>query len=222
MEDGETGADLVGEGEEVELDTELAVVALGCLLEEPDVLLLRVPGLPRGAVDPLELGVLLAPPPVRRGAAHELERGDVPGGRQVRAAAEVLPRQRAVGADVVVDRQLARADFDGCALGRAARGALETDELELVRLARKLFSRVVVGDRTAYERLALLDDLLHALLDALKVLGMERLGYVEVVVETVLDRRTDAEPRLRKELLHCLRHDVRGRVTEDGATVLGV
>src|SRR3954449_5837948 len=47
--------------------------------------------LPRGAVDALELRVLLAPPPVGGRAAHQLDRGDEAGGRHVRAAARVAP-----------------------------------------------------------------------------------------------------------------------------------
>ena len=38
---------------------------------------------------------------------------------------------------------------------------------------------------------------------------------VEVVVEAVVDGRTDAELGVRVDLLHGLRHDVRGGVTED-------
>ena len=55
------GADLVGEREEVELDTELAVVALLGLLEPVQVLGERVLALPRGAVDALELGRFSSP-----------------------------------------------------------------------------------------------------------------------------------------------------------------
>ena len=48
-------------------------------------------GLPGGAVDALQLRVLLAAAPVRGGGAHQLERRDAAGGRQVRTAAQVLP-----------------------------------------------------------------------------------------------------------------------------------
>ena len=43
------------------------------------------------------------------------------------------------------------------------------------------------------EALPLLDNLLHTLLDALQVLGRERLLDVEVVVEAVLDGRTNGD-----------------------------
>ena len=120
VEDGQAGADLVGEAEQVELATEPAVVAPLGLLDPVQVLLERLLGLPGGAVDPLQLLVLLVAAPVRRGAPHQLERRDPLGGRQVRAAAQVLPGQRPVALEVVVDGQLAGADLDARALGGAS------------------------------------------------------------------------------------------------------
>ena len=80
---------------------------------------------------------------------------------------------------------------------------------------------VLVGDHAAGEALPALLDLLHLLLDGLEVLGRERLLDVEVVVEAVLDRRADAQLGLGEELLHGLRHDVRGGVAQDVQAVLG-
>ena len=153
--------------------------------------------------------------------AHQLERRDPLGGRQVRAAAQVAPGDVAVAADVVVDGQLAGADLDAGALGGVVglAGALEPDQLELVGLVLELVERVGVGGDPAGELLALLDDLAHPGLDLLEVLGLERGLDVEVVVEAVLDRRADAEPGVREELLDGLRHHVRGRVPQDVAAV---
>src|SRR5690606_22841378 len=131
VEDGQAGADLLGEGEQVELAAQAAVVAaLGlrdALLVGPQLLL----GGPRGAVDALELGVLLAAAPVGRGGAGEGEAvADEPGAGQVRAAAQVLPGDLTAPADVVVDRQLPGAHLDGRPLGRGfCAAALEPDEL---------------------------------------------------------------------------------------------
>src|SRR6202035_2308798 len=121
------------------------IAALG-LGEQLQVLVLRIPGLPGGAVDPLQLRVLLAAAPVRAAGAHQLERRDLPGGGDVRPAAQVLPDFLAAGrVEVVVDGQLAAADLDGLLdtdLGGCRRGAgigcgraaLDPDQLELVRL----------------------------------------------------------------------------------------
>ena len=103
----------------------------------------------------------------------------------------------------------------------ARRGALEADQLQLVRLVGQLLAGGLVGDDAAGEALAALLDLLHLLLDGLEVLGRERLLDVEVVVEAVLDRRADAELGLGEQLLHGLRHDVRGGVAQDVEAVLG-
>lgn len=221
VEDGEAGADLVGEGEQVQLAAEAAVVALGGLLQELQVRLELVLGGPGGAVDALEHGVLLAAPPVRRGVPHQLERGDEPGGGQVRAPAEVLPAQvTGLGVQVVVDGQLAAAHLDVRAVVRGG-GALDADELQLVRLVGELLAGGLVGDHPAGEPLSPLLDLLHLLLDGLEVLGREGPLDVEVVVEAVLDRRADAQLGLGEELLHRLCHHVRGGVPQDVQAVLG-
>ena len=50
----------------------------------------------------------------------------------------------------------------------------------------------------------------------------EGLGHVEVVIETVPDRRTDAELGVRELVLHRLRQHVRRRVPDHRSTVLGI
>ena len=64
------------------------------------------------------------------------------------------------------------------------------------------------------------DDLEHRLLDLAQVLvGEAAAGLVEVVVEAVVDRRTDGDLRAGEEPLHGVGHDVRGRVADDGEPV---
>ena len=189
------------------------------------VLLERLLRLPGGAVDALELLVLLVAAPVRRRGAHQLERRDPLGGRQVRAAAQVAPGDLAVAADVVVDGELAGADLSRGTFDRLAGRPVETsaafkpDQLDLVGLVLELVERVGVGGDPPGEPLALLDDLAHPGLDLLEVLGHERGLDVEVVVEAVADRRPDPEPGVRVEVLDRLRHHVRGRVPQDVVAV---
>ena len=219
VEDRQAGPDLVGKAEQVELATQLAVVAPLGLLDAVEVLLEGLLGLPGGAVDALELLVLLVAPPVRRGGPGQLERRDALGRGQVRTAAQVLPGHLALAVDVVVDRQLAGADLGARALRCVGGRALEPDQLELVGLLGQLPARLVVGDRPALEALVLLDDLAHPGLDLLEVLGHERGLHVEVVVEAVLDRRADAELRVGEQVLDRLGQHVRGRVPQDVAPV---
>ena len=54
----------------------------------------------------------------------------------------------------------------------------------------------------AFEFLAGLDDLLHRFLDLVQIFRREWLGNVEVVVEAILDSRTDAQ--LGQETLSAL------------------
>ena len=69
MEDGEAGADLLGEREQVELRAEATVIALLGLFQTREVLLERGIRLPRRAVDALELRAVLVAAPVRAGDA---------------------------------------------------------------------------------------------------------------------------------------------------------
>jgi len=108
-----------------------------------------------------------------------------------------------------------RVHRDGLAFGQLR------DELLLVRLAFERVARLKAVEHGALERLFFGDDLAHALLDGRKVLRRERPIDVEVVVEAVLDRRTDAEPHRREQVFHRFGHHVRGRVPQD-AQRLGV
>ena len=137
----------------------------------------------------------------------------------LRPAAEVLPRQLAVAAVVVVDGQLTAADFSVRPVGRIAGVALEADQLELVGLALQLVAGVLVGGDAAREGLALVDDALHHPLELLEVVRSEWDLDVEVVVEPVADRRPDPQPGLGVHLLDRLGEDVRGGVPQDVESV---
>src|SRR5262249_60007630 len=96
-----------------------------------------------GAEDRVQRGVLPAAPPVRAARAEQLERRYLPGGRNVRAAAQVLPAALAgARVGVLVDRQLTAADLDRLLVGGRA---LQTDQLQLVRLVLELVAGFCVG-----------------------------------------------------------------------------
>ena len=217
--DVQAGAQLLGEAEQVQLARELAVVALACLLQLLEVRRQRLAGLPRGPVDALQHRALLVPSPVRAGHALQRERRDPAGGGDVRSAAEVEP-VAVLAALVGVERDLRGL---GVGAGRVdARGLAVGEDLDLVGLVVQLLQRLVARELHAAEGLVLLDDLGHAGLDALEVLGRERLLDVEVVVEAVVDRRPDRELRAREEVGDRLRHHVGGRVADDRAALVGI
>ena len=216
MEDGQAGAQFVREAEEVELGAELAMIAFAGFLQPGLVGLERFAAGPGGAVEALQLLVVLITAPVRRGVAGERERRDVAGVRHVRTPAEILPGNGIVPPEVVVDGELSGADLDTGPVVVAVAGlALVGDQLQLVRLGCELGARLVVGHRPPAEPLPFLDDLGHRLLELAKIIRGEGLGQVEVVVEAVGDRRPDAELRLGVSRLDGLGGDVRGGVPED-------
>ena len=223
VEDGQARAQLVRKAEEVELGAELAMVALAGFLQPGLVGLERFAAGPRGAVEALQLLVALITAPVRRGVAGERERRDVAGVRHVRTPAEILPGNGIVPPEVVVDGELAGTDLDTGPVVVAVTGlALVGDQLQFVGLGGELAARLVVGHRPATEPLPFLDDLGHRLLELAKIIRGEGLGQVEVVVEAVGDRRSDAELGLGVPRLDGLGGDVRGRVPQDVQPVLAV
>ena len=75
--------------------------------------------------------------------------------------------------------------------------------------------RFLAAHHLAAERLGGGDDLGHARLDALQILGMERLIARKVVVESVLDRRADGHLSAGIQILHRLGHDVGAVVAQN-------
>ncbi len=184
--------------EEIELRAEAPVVALLGLLQhlEVRVLVLLLP--PGRAVDALEHLVLRIAAPVRARDAHQLEHLELAGRGHVRPAAEIDP----VALAVQRDRFL---------LGNGS------DDLGLVLLAlvAEERHRFVARHFLALNRQILLRDFRHPFFDGGEILGRERPLVREVVVEAVLDHRPDGHLRLREELLHRMRQQVRGGVAQD-------
>ena len=215
MEDRQPRAQLFGERVQIQFRAQLAVIALGGLLQAMFVGGQFVSARPGGAVDALELIVLLIPAPVGRRAAGQAVGGNVAGVRHVRAAAQIKPGHGIVALEVVVDGQFASPDLDaGTVVVRGV--SLEPDELQLVRLVGQLLAGFVVTDDPATEPLALLDDLGHLLLCGLEVFGGEGFLDRKIVVEPVDDRRADAQLGVRMQGLDCLRCNVGGGVAQDG------
>ena len=59
------------------------------------------------------------------------------------------------------------------------------------------------------------DDLLHLVLDRLQIFGAKRLVAGKIVVEAIVDRRTDRDLGAREQALYRLRHQVCSRMTDD-------
>ena len=186
------------DAEKIELLAQLAMVALLGFLELGEVFVEFLLGEPGGAVDALQLAVVLVALPIGAGDGEQLERLDLGGRRQVRAAAEVdeMRPQRVFGEDVV--------------------GAL-FDELDLHRLVHLavFFEAGFLFGEAALVLQVLRLEFPHLLLDALQVFGAERLAAVEIVVEAVLHGRSDAQLGVGEQFEHRGGQQVRGGVPVD-------
>ncbi len=152
-----------------------------------------------GGVEALQHRAVGVAAPVRAGHLHDLEGlPDLARGGHVRAAAEVLPVALLVDLEVLARLIMSTSSILNvlAALGEPGLG---------------LLARPVFLGEGAVAR----DDLAHALLDRREVLGRERLGAVEVVVEAVLDHRADGDLRAGPEPLHRLGQHVRRVVADE-------
>src|SRR5439155_5131974 len=118
------------EAEQVELDSEPAVVALSRLLAPPQEVLELLLRPPDRAVDPLEHRPLLVAAPICAGDRQQLERPDLADRRDVRAAAQVAERP------ILVERDRRARLARGFRLRR-----LVVEDLDLEDLARALDGR---------------------------------------------------------------------------------
>ena len=184
--------------EEVERTSQLAVVALFRFLDARDVglevLLLR----PCRAVDSLQHLVARIAAPVRAGQLHQLEHLELARRRHVRTAAQVRERAFRIQRNGFVRRN-------------------RRDDLRLVVLAHRfeILDRVVARHFRAHDGLVLFREFRHARLDRGEILGRERALVREVVVEAVLDDRTDRHLRVGKQVLDRVGEQVRRRVPDD-------
>src|SRR5689334_2119843 len=164
---------LLAQMEEVEFAAEPPVVTALRLLELIEVLVELLLARKRSAVDTLQLGVFRVAAPIRAGHVHQLEGlAEITRRRQVRSDTEIDKIALPVEADLLARRDLA----DVFSLVGLADAAEERDRgLAVPDLARDL--------------LVAPHDLAHAPLDLFEILGSERLGAREIVIEPGFGRR---------------------------------
>ena len=196
------------EHEEVELSPQLAMVPRSRLLQPLQVRVQVLLREERSAVDPGEHLAVLVAAPVGPGHRQQLEGLHPLGARAVGAAAEVGERPVAVerhGLHALVADQV-------------------LDQLDLVGLVllHEALQCLTGADVAALECLVGLDVAAHRLLDPrqVRLADGDAVRELEVVVEAVLDRRTDRDLGARVELDHRGREHVR-RVVADQVERLG-
>ncbi len=182
----------------IELGAELPVVAFFRLLEHAQIGVLLFLLRPGRAVDPLQHRVVRVAAPIGTGNLHEFENFQLAGRGHVRAAAQVDE----------VSFSVQRHFF--------ARGNCG-DDLGFVVLADRFeeFDRFVARPHLADDRQVLCGQFGHALLDRGEILERKGTLIREVVIEAVLDHRTDGDLRFREEILHGVSEQMRGGVANE-------
>ena len=200
---------LVREHEQAEVAAQLSVVALLRQLQPLQVLLQHLLLGEADAVDARELRPRLVAAPVRPGEGQELDGLDWLRARDVRAAAQV--------------RELAlRVEGDGPVVE-----ALQELQLVRVALVREVGDGLVSwaprGARTVLsERASSVIFFSIAGKSSDERADMVGLRQVDVVVEPVLDGRSDPQTDARVQRLQGLGQEVRRRVPEGGLPALGL
>jgi len=88
------------------------------------------------------------------------------------------------------------------------------DQLQLEGLVAENLAGLVGADHFLVEFVIALDNRTHARLDILQVLGCERAGQVEVIVEPVINSRADGDAGAGEFIQHGLRHHMRGGMAQ--------
>ena len=197
QQDRQSLSDRIDRREVLQLAAELIVVAaqsLRLLFEIGVQLVLLREG---DGIDALEHLAAAVSAPVSAAALRQLDRValDASGEVQMRTCAKI--REFAL-----------RVEGDHGVLGQIP------DQLDLVRLV-LLFhqaDRFLAGKLRALDFEVFLADLLHLRLNGVEVFLREGGRRIEVVVETLFDRRTDGKLRLGVQALDRLRHHVRAAV----------
>ena len=190
--------DVVGDGKEAELFAEHAVVAAFGLFDLLQVGFEFVLLEERGAVEPLQLGVVGVPLPVRAGDREELERLDAAGVGNVRSAAEVDELSLPIKAD-------------GRMLGQAR---VDVFDLEFLMQAVAEIAGLLAVEDKPLEWLGVLDDFFHLVFDAGEIVLAEFMRAVEIVVIAVRERRAEGEVHVWEKSHHRAGHHVGTRMPQ--------
>ena len=196
---------LLMQAEEIQFSAEFSVVALCRLLQHVKVGIKFFLLLKRRAIDALQHLILLTAAPVCTCDTLQLKCLDLAGRDDMGACAEVGELALRIERGHLVLRQI-----------------LNQLHLIVLTLLTEECNRLCTGNLAADKRQILLDDLLHFLFDITKIGIRQLVLHVEIVVEAVLDRRSDRELHvaLRVQALHRLCHDVRSRMAQSVAAAL--
>ena len=182
---------LLGQHEQIHFLADLAVISLFCFLQFCNVVIQFLLAWERCRIDSLQHLSVRIPSPVSACHAHQLACLDLSGRFHVRTRAKIRKVTLRVHGDDRIFGQV-------------------LNQLHLVVLVSFLeeFERFLSGNLASDQRQILLYDFLHFLLDLQEILLCEFVLGFQVIVESVIDRRTDRKFRVRPQVLDRLRHDM--------------
>jgi hypothetical protein len=143
----------------------------------------------------------------RAGHTHELEGFAVAGAPHVRAGTEIPEVAVFVEGDFLAFGDV----VEQINLKNTRHGAL-ADEAEASAL--RQCHRLVATDHHALERIIVLDDFFHLLLDAREIIRADAVLQLHVIVKAVFHRWSGSELHIRPYPRDRSRHDVRTGVTQ--------
>ena len=201
QEERKAGA-LLHQGEQLQLFAKAAVVALLRLLQHFQIFL-KLACLGEGdAVQTVQAVALGVAAPIGGGHLQKLHGLQRAGAHQVRAGAQVGEIALRIHAEL------------------PALFGIFLQQLQLIILPGEQRAPLLCCDEAFFHRKIRLDNLLHLGLNGIEIARGKRTVCLDVVIPSVFQRRADAEPRLREQMLHGLRHHMCGRVPE-GMLTLG-
>ena len=159
----------------------------------------------RDSVDSGQHLVLLAAAPICACQAQKLHRLDILRRHQMRTGTEIYEFSLLIEADLLTLRQI-------------------FNQLYLIWFVAflKICDRLFPGLRKSLDRQILFHDLLHLCLDLLQIFRYKRSLPVQIIIETVVDRRSDSKLGIRVQTLNRLRHDMRRSMPERSLSILGI
>ena len=192
MEEREARAFLM-DAEQVKLLAQLAMVALGSLLQHLQISIQLILLLKSSAVYTLQHLVLLAATPVSTCHALQLQCLYLAGGHHMRACAQIRELALSIEGNLRILRQVIYKLY-----------------LVILTGCPEHVQSLLTADQLALQLQVLLDNLVHFLLDVLQVILGEALLHVNIIVKAVLNGRADGQLHvlILVQTLNCLCQDM--------------
>ena len=185
------------EGEQIELLADLSVVTLLCFRTDEEIVVEVFLAEECRRIDTLQHLILRVTTPVSASDRHQLECLHLTGGLHMRARTEI----REIPLFVERDRLLFRQIFD-------------QHDLVVLAFSLEILERLFARQHLLHQRNIFLRDLRHFLLDRCEILLAEDMVRIQIIVEAIIDRRSDSKLHTREQMLNRLCHHMGRSMTQ--------